>query len=101
MTRTVTARVQKQREKLTNLFSNKCVVSKKDPKLVQDFKDEILKQIDEYCTKYDIYENDELITATVLDPRFKKLTFLSNDKTRKTWYTTTIKTIEGSIKQCF
>jgi hypothetical protein len=31
-----------------------------------------LKQIVEYCAKYDICENDELKTATVLDPRFKK-----------------------------
>ena len=76
-------------------FSYQCVVSKKDPKLVQDFKAEILKQIEEYCAKYDICENDELKTATVLDPRFKKLTFLTNDKTRKTWYTTAIRTIEG------
>ncbi len=63
--------------------------------MVRDFKTELMKQVDVYCQKYCIIENPELITATVLDPRYKKLIFLSSEKERNRWYNIATKTIQG------
>ena len=41
--------------------------------------------MDHYFVKYDKADNENLITATVIDPRYKKLSFLKND-TKKQQY---------------
>ena len=61
----------------------------------KDFKLELLKQVESYCSKYSILENPELITATVLDPRYKRLLFLSTEKERNKWYKIAKNTIQG------
>jgi hypothetical protein len=66
--------------------------------MVKDFKNELMKQVDAYFQKYCIIENPELITATVLDPRYKRLTFLNSDKDRKAWYKTALNTIQGEFR---
>ena len=41
-------------------------------------KSEFKKQMDKYFIKYDLKENNELMASTVLDPQYKKLSFISN-----------------------
>jgi hypothetical protein len=41
-------------------------------------KSEFKKQMDKYFIKYDLNENNELMTSTVLDPQYKKLSFIVN-----------------------
>ena len=67
--------------------------------MVKDFRNELMKQVDVYCQKYCIIENHELITATVLDPRYKRLTFLSSDKDRNSWYKAALNTIQGEFSR--
>ena len=62
-------------------------------KTIQDW---ILNQINIYCERYNIIENSILKAATVLDPRYKRLTFLEHDQQRKRWYAAAISVIEDS-----
>jgi hypothetical protein len=56
--------------------------------MVKNLKYELVKQVD-----------SEPITATVLDARYKLLTFLSSDKDRKGWYKAALNTIQVKFRR--
>jgi hypothetical protein len=56
--------------------------------MVKYLKYELVKQVD-----------SEIITASVLDARYKLLTFLSSNKDRKGWYKAALNTIQVEFRR--
>ena len=65
--------------------------------MISEFKRELLNRINEYCDKYEIFDSDILKTCTVLDPKYKRLSFIDSDKEKKKWYSIAQKTIAVHI----
>jgi hypothetical protein len=54
--------------------------------LVKKFKAELLARTDEYANKYELLKNMDLKLATVLDPKYKHLSFLNKQTDKNKWY---------------
>ena len=54
--------------------------------MVKKFKAELLARTDEYVNKYELLENMDLKLATVLDSKYKHLSFLNKQTEKTKWY---------------
>ena len=54
--------------------------------MVKKFKAELLARTKEYANKYELLKNMDLKLATVLDPKYKHLTFLNKPSEKSKWY---------------
>ena len=70
-------------------------ISPSDSSFIKNFKKELNKTMKFYFKKYNLIENDELITATVIDPQYKKLSFIEETSKKKSFYKIAAETIKA------
>ena len=62
-------------------------IAENDSDFVKELKTELFKQMNEYFYKYNMTEeNAALIISTIVDPKFKKLSFLDEDADPNKYY---------------
>ena len=62
---------------------------------IKNFKKELNNTIKFYFKKHNLFENDELITSTVFDPQYKKLSCVEETSKKKSFYIIAAYTIKA------
>ena len=85
----------KYEDKFSNFLIIKVIIVKNDSAFAVKFKEELAKQMEKYLPKYSSLEAEFLQTSTVLDPKYKKLSFLEDKKEIKKYYSSAVDSIKS------